>query len=469
MSQLSVPVEPAVAARRSSFRWVVCLLLFLATTINYMDRQILGILAKQLQTQIGWTELQYSYIVMAFQAAYAIGLVSFGWLIDRWGTKKGYSLAILIWSVAAAFHAAARSVFGFGVARFALGLGESGNFPAAIKCVTEWFPRRERALATGLFNSGSNIGAVIAPAIVPWIALHWGWRPAFVILGGSGLLWIVLWILLYEKPERSKWASKAERDYILSDEGPPPAAAPTQAMERLAMTEAEVGAAAAAEEAGAAAEPTNAGITWRRLLGFRQTWAYIVPSAVVSPVWWFYLYWLPKFLGTRYGLDLSHIGRPLVIVYSMAMVGSIGGGWLSSTFLRWGWSVNAARKVALLICVSAVAPVAFITAVDSIWIATVLAGLATMGHQGLSANLYTMVSDLFPKRAVASVVGLGSAAGSAAAIGFSFVVGLVLQHTGSYAMPFVTAGIGYPLVLLFLHLMEPRWEPLHVELEKQER
>lgn len=461
MSQLSAPAETASTAGRSRFRWMVCFLLFLATTINYMDRQILGILAKQLQTEIGWTELQYSYIVMAFQAAYAIGLVSFGWMIDKWGTKKGYSLAIFIWSVAAAFHAAARSVFGFGVARFALGIGEAGNFPAAIKCVTEWFPRRERALATGLFNSGSNIGAVIAPAIVPWIALNWGWRPAFVILGGTGLLWIVFWYLLYETPDRSKWASKQERDYILSDEEPAtaPATDRMQADELVARAEAEIGAAAAAEEAGAAPEPTNAGITWGRLLGFRQTWAYIVPSAVVSPIWWFYLYWLPKFLGTRYGLDLSHIGKPLVIVYLMAMVGSIGGGWLSSTFLRWGWSVNAARKIALLVCVSAVAPVALITTVNNLWIATLLAGLATMGHQGLSANLYTMVSDLFPKRAVASVVGLGSAAGSATAIGFSFGVGLILQRTGSYAVPFVTAGIGYPLTLLFLHLMEPRWEP----------
>jgi ACS family hexuronate transporter-like MFS transporter len=461
MNQPRSSLYPLINVHRSHFRWVVCLLLFLATTINYMDRQILGILAKQLQTEIGWSELQYSYIVMAFQTAYAIGLLSFGWFIDRWGTKKGYSLAILIWSVAAAFHATARTVFGFGVARFCLGLGESGNFPAAIKCVTEWFPRRERALATGLFNSGSNIGAIIAPVIVPWIALNWGWRPAFVILGGTGLLWIVLWLLLYERPERSKWASQAERDYILSDEKPTAAssAIPPHAAEMVALAEAESGAAAAAEQAGAAVEPITAGVSWKRLLGFRQTWAYIVPSAVVSPIWWFYLYWLPKFLGTRYGLDLSHIGRPLVIVYSMAMAGSIGGGWLSSTFLRRGWSVNAARKVAMLICVSAVAPVAFITAVNNIWIATLLAGLATLGHQGLSANLYTMVSDLFPKRAVASVVGLGSAVGSATAIGFSLAVGLVLQYTGSYAIPFVTAGVGYPLVLLCLQLMEPRWEP----------
>jgi MFS transporter, ACS family, hexuronate transporter len=418
--------QPELEPALPRFRWVVCALLFLATTINYMDRQILGILAKSLQSEIGWTEAQYSYIVMAFQAAYAIGLLSFGWLIDRWGTKKGYSIAIFIWSLGAAGHALARSVFGFGAARFVLGIGEAGNFPAAIKSVTEWFPKKERAFATGIFNSGSNVGAIIAPAIVPFIALTWGWRAAFIILGLSGFAWIILWYALYERPERSSRVSATQLALLQSEDG----------------------------------QFIAGGFPWRDLFGYRQTWAYVVPAAVVNPIWWFYLYWLPKFLGTRYKLDLANIGLPLVLIYSMAMIGSIAGGWLSSRFIRLGWSVNASRKVAMLLAVCCVVPVAFITRFNDWRMATFLAGLATLGHQALSANLYTVVSDLFPKRAVASVVGLGSAFGSITAIGFSFLVGLILSHSGSYVVPFVIAGIGYPAVLLFLHLLEPRWEPI---------
>jgi ACS family hexuronate transporter-like MFS transporter len=431
MPKKPAELDPQSEARppRSAYRWVICALLFLATTINYLDRQILVILAKRLQDEIKWNELKYSYNVMAFQAAYGIGLLCFGWLIDRWGTKRGYSIAIFIWSIAAAAHALARSALGFGIARFALGIGEAGNFPAAIKSVAEWFPKRERALATGLFNAGSNIGAIIAPAVVPWMALAWGWREAFVILGIAGLVWIALWQLFYDEPARSPRVSAAELAHIRSGDG----------------------------------ETIEGGFPWLDLLRYRQTWAYVVPSTFISPVWWFYLYWLPKYFGSRYALDLSQLGAPLIIVYTMAMIGSIGGGWFSSRLLAVGWSANAARKIAILISVLCVVPVAFITRADHVWLATLLAGLAAMGHQGMSANMYTMVSDLFPKRAVASIVGLGTAFGSAAAIGFSLLVGMVLNATGSYAIPFIIAGVGYPAMLVLLHLIEPRWEPIRDE------
>jgi ACS family hexuronate transporter-like MFS transporter len=416
----------------SAYRWTICGLLFAATTINYMDRQILGILADTLQKEIGWSEAQYSYIVMAFQAAYAIGLASFGWLIDRWGTKAGYTIAIFIWSIAAAAHAAARSVFGFGAARFALGIGEAGNFPAAIKSVAEWFPKRERALATGMFNAGSNAGAIFAPALVPWMAITFGWRASFVALGVTGLLWIVAWLILYDPPSHSRRVSQAELDHIQSD--------------------------------GAELIPSSAvaKVPWSNLFGYRQTWAYVIPSSFVSPVWWFYLYWLPKFFSSQYNINLSHLGLPLVIVYSMSMVGSVGGGWLSSVLLAMGWSPNWARKVALLAAALCVAPVTLITFTGNLWIATFLAGMATLGHQAMSANMYTMVSDLFPKRAVASVVGLGSAAGSAVALVFSWFAGQQLQHYHSYTPMFVIAGIGYPLTWVFLHLMAPQWEPVQI-------
>jgi ACS family hexuronate transporter-like MFS transporter len=429
------PAEYESAVPLPSFRWVVCALLFLATTINYMDRQILGILAKTLQNDIHWSEAQYSYIVMAFQAAYAIGLLSFGWLIDRWGTKRGYTVAIFVWSLGAAAHALARSVLGFGIARFVLGIGEAGNFPAAIKSVAEWFPKRERAFATGIFNSGSNVGAIIAPAIVPFIALHWGWRAAFVILGASGFAWIILWYALYERPERSRLVSARQLTLLQSEDG--------------------------AFVAG--------GFPWRNLIGFRQTWAYIIPSVVVNPIWWFYLYWLPKFLGTRYHLDLANIGLPLVLVYSMAMFGSVLGGWLSSRLIHMGSSVNLSRKTAMLLAVACVVPVAFITRVDDWRIATLLAGMATFGHQALSANLFTMASDLFPKRAVASVVGMGSAFGSVTSIGFSLLVGILLSRSSNnYFVTFVVAGVGYPTVLLILQLLEPHWEPI-VEIDPATR
>lgn len=416
---------PPVSARRGGFRWTICGLLFAATTINYMDRQILGILASTLQTEIGWSEIEYGHIVTAFQAAYAIGMVLFGRVIDLIGTKHGYSLAMAVWSLAAMAHALARSAIGFGAARFALGFGEAGNFPAAVKAVAEWFPRRERALATGLFNAGSNIGAVIAPAVVPWLTLRYGWQAAFVAVGAIGFIWMAFWAVYYHAPRSSPRVSPEELALIHSD----------------------------------APEPAAEKIPWCDLLRYRQAWAFIVGIAVSSPIWWFYLYWLPKFLNHQYGLDLARLGPPLIAVYTMTCVGSIGGGWLSSHLLRRGWSVNASRKTAMLVCALCVVPVMFAARASNVWLATTLVGLATAAHAGWAANLFTMVSDMFPKHAVASVVGLGGMVGSCTAMLFSESAGFILQTTGSYWSLFFIAGCAYPLALVVMHALTPRMTP----------
>lgn len=390
-----------------------------------MDRQILGLLAPTLQKEIGWSEMEYGHIVTAFQAAYAIGLVAFGRLIDLIGTRHGYALSIAFWSLAAMAHALARSVFGFGAVRFALGLGEAGNFPAAIKAVAEWFPRRERALATGLFNSGANVGAVIAPLAVPWLTLHFGWRISFVVLGAVGFVWLGFWYWLYQSPQQSRRVAAAELEHIHSD---PP-------------------------------EPSREEIPWRQLLGHRQTWAYVVAISFTAPIWWFYLYWLPKFLHQQYGLDLASLGLPLVVIYSMTCVGSIGGGWLSGWLLQRGWSVNASRKTAMLVCALCVVPVVFAVRASHLWVATLLIGLAASAHQGWAANLFTLVSDMFPKQAVASVVGLGAMFGSLTAMLFSQSAGFILETTGSYWSLFAVSGSAYLVALAIMHALAPRLEP----------
>ena len=426
---MTTAVPPATAppprSTISRVRWVVCGLLFCATTINYMDRQILGLLAGTLQKEIGWNEIEYARIVIAFQAAYALSYAGFGRLIDVIGARNGYSLAITFWSLAAMGHGLARTVFGFGVARFTLGLGEGGNFPAAIKAVTEWFPRKERALATGLFNSGANVGAVVAPILVPFLTLRFGWQMSFVVIGAVGFVWVLFWWWLYESPRNSRRVSAAELALIHAD---PP-------------------------------EPPPVKLPWHRLLGYRQTWAYIVGTSLSAPIWWFYLYWLPKFLNKQYGLDLEHLGPPLVVIYSLTCVGSIGGGWLSGYLLRRHWSLNASRKTALLLCALAVMPVMLAPQVPQLWVATLLVGLAASAHQGWSANLYTLVSDLFPKQAIASVVGLGGTFGSLTAMVFSQSAGTILQKTGSYWSLFIIAGSSYMVALGIIHLLTPRMQP----------
>jgi len=398
----------------------------LATTINYMDRQVLGLLAPTLQKEIGWSESEYAHIIVAFQAAYAIGLLAFGRGIDVIGTKWGYGIAVFFWSVAAAAHAMVRSVFGFGAVRFALGLGEAGNFPAAVKAVAEWFPRHERALANGIFNSGSNVGAVLTPLFVPWMAARWGWQIPFVILGALGILWLFFWLAFYESPKNSRHVCRAELDYI-SDGAP---------------------------------ETPASRISWFALLAHRQTWAIMAGFAFTAPIWWFYLYWLPKFLNQRYELDLTSLGLPLVVIYCMTCFGSIGGGWISSALLRRGRSVNAARKIAMLIAALGVVPVVFAAHASNLWLATVLIGLAASAHQGWAANLFALASDLFPKQAVASVIGLGGMAGALAAMGFSESTGFILERTGSYWTLFAIASVAYLMALGIIHWLSPRLQPV---------
>jgi len=421
-------IKEGVSARVGHYRWVICALLFFATTINYIDRQVLGILASPLQKELGWSESQYGWIAAAFTGAYAVGLVVVGRMMDRLGTRKGFSIAVIFWSVAAMGHALARTAFGFGMARGGLGLSEAGNFPAAIKTVAEWFPKKERALATGIFNSGSNVGAIVAPLTVPWIAINYGWRWAFIITGALGFVWLVFWITLYRKPEEHPRVSRAELAYIQSD--------PVELVIK---------------------------IPWARLLPHRQTWAFAAGKFCTDPIWWFFLFWLPKFLHETYGLTLSGLGLPLVVIYLAADVGSIGGGWLSSTLIKRGWSVNAGRKTAMLICALCVVPIIFAVRASSLWVAVGLIALATSAHQGWSANLFTLVSDTFPRRAVGSVVGIGGFAGSTSGMLIATATGYLLQWTGSYVPLFFLAASAYLFALLVIHLLAPRLEPAKLE------
>jgi ACS family hexuronate transporter-like MFS transporter len=402
-------------------------MLLAATTINYIDRQVLGVLAPFLQEQIGWSELEYSYIVTAFQAAYAIGLLCAGTVIDRFGTRIGYAIAISIWSLAAMGHALASSVITFAAARFALGLGEAGNFPAAIKATAEWFPQHERALATGIFNSGSNVGAIVAPALVPIVAVTLGWQAAFLMTGALSVTWLLVWLLWYRTPDQQPKLSAAEREWIGN-------------------------------------EPVvSAKLPWLGLLRHRQAWAFVAAKFITDPVWWFFLFWLPKFLNSEYGLTLLGLGLPLIAIYVFADVGSIFGGWLAGRFIKRGWSVNRARKSAMLVCGLAVVPVMFAAKADNLWLAVALIGLATAGHQGWSANVFTLTSDLFPRRAVASVVGIGGFAGAVGGMLVSTATGMLLEATGSYVPLFVIAGTAYLFALVVVHLLVPRMQPARIE------
>ena len=413
------------------YRWRVCAMLLAATTINYIDRQVLGVLAPFLQDEIGWSEIQYGYIVMAFQGAYAIGLLCAGALIDRFGTRIGYALAISVWSLAAMGHALAASVAGFVVARFLLGLGEAGNFPAAIKTVAEWFPRRERAFAVGIFNAGSNIGAIVAPLMVPIVAAAWGWQAAFLCTGVLSAAWLVTWLVFYRTPDQHPKLSAAELAHIRSD---PP-------------------------------EPTVK-VPWLQLLRHRQAWSFVAAKFITDPVWWLFLFWLGKFLASEYELSLAKIGLPMIVVYLMADVGSIAGGWLAGRFMRLGWSANRARKSAMLVCALCVAPVILVTQVDNLWLAVGLIGLAMAGHQGWSANVLTLPSDMFPRQTVASVVGIGGFAGAFGGMGMSYFAGSQLQSTGSYGTIFLIAGSAYLVALLCVHLLAPRLEPAPFDMPR---
>ncbi len=410
-------------ARLGRVRWTICAMLFVATSINYMDRQVIAILKPTLQQSIGLTEVSYGYIVDAFQIAYALGLLAAGRLIDKLGTRIGYILMMAVWSLSAMGHALASTAMEFGFARFFLGLGESGNFPAAIKTVAEWFPQNERSLATGIFNSGANVGAILAPAIVPWVTLRYGWHAAFLTTGFFSALWIVWWLRNYRKPAEHPTLTSAELRHIYQE---------------------------AAMEMG----PSPI-VPWRRLLGCRQTWAFSTAKFLTDPIWWFYLFWLPSYFSSRFNLNLSHLGLPLIIVYNVSAIGSIGGGWLPAPFRRLGLSSNYARLAAMLFCACLVVPIFTAPILKSEWAAIALLSLAAGAHQGWSANLFTTPSDMFPRSAVGAVVGIGGMAGSVGGAIFAFFAGHILQLTHSYASLFGVAASAYVLALLVLYLLAP--------------
>jgi ACS family hexuronate transporter-like MFS transporter len=439
----SLPSSPSPAAPLlvqasgvGRYRWLVCALLFCATTVNYMDRQILSLLKPILDGELRWTNAEFGMINAAFQAAYALGLLGFGALIDRIGTKLGYAISIAAWSLAALSHALVGSVNGFFAARFALGLGEGGNFPSAIKAVALWFPPRERAYATALFNSGSNVGAIIAPAVVPWLAFSFGWRSAFVAAGIAGLLWIAFWLPLYDVPEKIARLGAGERAHIHSQDGP------------------------------ASPSVDGAPIRWLEILRHRQAWAFIAAKFLTDPVWWFFLIWLPDYFKKTRGLSIKESWVHLVTIYAIVTVLSILGGWLSGFLTGRGMSVSRARKTALFTFACTVLPILGVTHVGN-WAAVVLIGLAGASHQAWSANLFTSASDLFPKRAVASVVGLGSMAGSLGGILFPIFSGRLLDRfaaagdvTAGYALLFAICGSAYLVAFGVNHLLAPTFEPV---------
>ncbi len=382
-------VSTRIHTKIGNFRWAICALLFFGVMINYMDRQILGIFKMTLQKELGWSEVDYGHLVAAFQAAYAVGLLLVGRWVDRLGTRRGYSLAMIFWSLASMAHAAGRTLGQFVVARAALGVGEAGVFPTSIKCVAEWFPKKERALATGIFNAGTNAGAILTP-----------------------------------RPEEHGRCGRAELDHIHSD--------PRESVQEIA---------------------------WLRLLSFRQTWAFLIAKFLTDPIWWFYLFWVPDFLQRRHNLRLLQASLPLATIYLIAAFGSVAGGWISSSLIDRGTTVNASRKVAMLVCALCVPPIVFVTRIEGLWSAVLIIGVAAAAHQGFSANLFTLSSDMFPSRAVASIVGIGGMAGAVGGMLIANLVGHLLQWTGSYMVPFFIAGSVYLLALGFLHLLAPKLEP----------
>jgi ACS family hexuronate transporter-like MFS transporter len=435
------PVNPTTQSGPGfrHYRWVICALLFYATTVNYMDRSIISVLGPTLRDRVfHWSNEDYSWIGVSFQAAYALGLLVMGVVMDKIGVRTGYVLSIAIWSVFGMLHAAilpAFSLVGFIAARFGLGFGEAGNFPACIKTVGEWFPKKERALATGVFNAGTNMGAILAPLIVTRIVATDGthWQVAFLITGVFSALWIFLWLRFYCPPEKHPRITPEELAHIQSD----------SAME------------------------TTAKLPWSALLPVRETWGFAI-AKTTDAVWWFYLLWGGFFFTDKFKLDIKGLGWPLVIIYVGADVGSIVGGWLSGFFIKRGWTVNTARKVTLLLCALCILPVAFATFTDSKWVAVALIALAAGGHQAWSANLFTTVSDIFPKKATASVVGIGGMAGSLTSLVANLTLGKILKagEGNSYTGPFIVAGSLYLVVLLIMHLITPQMKPLDENLRR---
>jgi ACS family hexuronate transporter-like MFS transporter len=403
---------------------MICSLLFTATALNYIDRQTIGILEPRLAQQLHWSATDYANIIFSFQLAYALGYVAFGKLIDKMGARLGYALAVGIWTVAHVAHAWASSLSDFMVARFAIGLGESGNFPAGLKAVAEWFPKQERAFATGIFNAGANVGAIVTPIIVPLITLSLGWRAAFLITGSFTVLWLGVWIAVYRPPRQHRRLQHVELMLIEADPPDPPVSIP-----------------------------------WLRLLGFRETWAYAAAKFLIDPIWWLYLFWLPDFFVKRHHLDLKTFGPPLVAIYVVSDFGSIAGGWMSSRLLRAGFTLNAARKSTMLLCAVLVIPIVTAAYVDSLWLAVSIVALAAAAHQGFSCNLFTLPSDIFPRQAVGSLVGIGGTAGAIGGMLLSKYTGWVLDRLGSFTPIFALGGSAYILALLVIHILTPRLAP----------
>jgi ACS family hexuronate transporter-like MFS transporter len=407
---------------RGNIRWIICGLLFFATTVNYMDRQVLGILKPMLQRDMHWSEKDFASMIASFQIAYALMMPLVGRMLDWLGVRTGYAVAALVWSLASMSHALARTPFQFKLARFGLGLGESANFPAAIKAVAEWFPGKERALATGILNSGSNVGAMVAPLLVPFVALRLGWQAVFLVTGGLDLIWIVAWLSYFREPARHRQVTQTELAYIQS---------------------------------GRTVEPVDQ-VPYLRLLTKRQSWAFALGKLMTDPAWWFYLFWIPSFLNRAYGLEISQLGLPLIVIYLAADAGSILGGWLAAAFSSLGWSHNKSRKMAMLICALFATPVVGVLWTRSVWPAVVLISMAAAAHQGWSANLYTLVSDLFPRGTVGSVVGLGGLAGALGGAAVAYPIGMWLDFShDAYGPLFVIAGSAYVLAFCVIQLLTP--------------
>jgi len=427
------------------YRWVICSLLFFATTINYLDRSVISLLKSNLEVTFKWTESDYADLVMAFQLSYAVGMLLAGRFIDKVGTKIGYAVSLALWSFASMGHALVKSTIGFLIARSALGISESGNFPAAIKTTAEWFPQKERAFATGIFNSGANIGAILAPLTVPFIVVKWGWQEAFIFTGAFGLIWLIFWFIFYEIPSKQKRLSKKEFDYIHSDPGE---------KENLPgraelTTDAEL----------------NKKVPWISLLKYNQTWAFILGKFLTDPIWWFYLFWLPAFLKAQYGIDGTGVALPIALVYTMSTIGSIWGGWLPMYFIKKGWMVFRARKVSMLIYAFLVIPVVFAQYLGSInmWLAVIIIGIATSAHQAWSANIFTTVSDMFPKKTIGSVTGMGGTAGALGGILIAFLAGKLFDHfkvinnlDAGYFIMFIICGCAYLLAWVLMHFLAPK-------------
>jgi len=425
--------EKSLTKPQSNIRWTIVALLFFATTINYIDRQVIGLLKPFIQGDLHWDEADYGYIVTAFQIAYALGMIISGRLLDKFGTRIGYSMSIFVWSVGATLHSVMHSVFGFGVVRAVLGFGEAGNFPAAVKTIAEWFPKRDRALATGIFNAGSTIGAIVAPIIVAAVTISLGWRWAFIITGSLGIIWIVFWYLFYQSPLQHKRITASELSYIQSD----------HSREEETVDE--------------------KGMSWGKLLRHKQTYAICFSRYVTDWVWWFFLFWMPDFLNKTQHLDIKASVLPLILIYTMASFGGVLGGALSSGFIRAGRSIDYSRKTTILICALFVLPLIFVARIQNGWIAVILIGFAAAAHQGWASNIFTVVSDIYPRNTVGTMIGLSGFTGAiGGALSASFV-GLLLKFTGSYTLIFITASSMYLVAWLTLKIFIPRIEELKLE------